>query len=220
MKNAVIFGASGLVGGHLLHYLLENDTYEQVLAVGRSAPDIKHHKLRILKIDDLLTLTDSVINSTDDVFCTLGTTIRKAGSQEAFKRIDFDYVVKAATVAAKAKATHFLLVSALGADAHSSIFYNRVKGQTETAVIATGIEAVHIFRPSLLLGNRKESRIGETVGKILAWFIAPFLVGSFKKYKGIQADDVAKAMYLCAQIDANGVKIHESDEIAAIAKPH
>jgi uncharacterized protein YbjT (DUF2867 family) len=216
-KTAVVAGASGLVGSHVLQMLLDSNAYTEVISIGRRQLPLQHPKLKQSEAD-FMDLPNGLIPPFSDVFCALGTTIRNAGSQEQFVRVDYDFIVHLAKAAANARASKFLLVSALGADAQSSIFYNKIKGQTEEAIQLLPISQIHIFRPSLLLGDRTESRIGETLGKVFAFALSPFLVGSWKKYKAIKAFDVAKAMYKCAQISHEGVHIYESDRIAHIAE--
>jgi len=136
----------------------------------------------------------------DWVFCALGTTMRQAGSQDAFRRVDFDYPLSVARTARAAGARHFLLVSAAGADAHSKVFYNRVKGELEEAVRQLGYPSFTIARPSLLLGERSPPRVGEEFAKRLAWLFPP-------KWKPVQASQVASALLRSAQADEPGVKV-------------
>ncbi|MCU0383024.1 MAG: oxidoreductase, partial [Cyclobacteriaceae bacterium] len=146
----------------------------------------------------------------DDVFCCLGTTIRKAKTKEAFKEVDYDYPLALARLTLEKGAKHFLLVSALGASARSSVFYNKVKGEIEQAIASLGFESFSILRPSLLLGERSEQRAGEDAAKL---FYKIFGLLIPKKYKGIEARQVAKAMLLIANNGKSGKRIFESDEI-------
>ena len=157
-RTALLAGASGLVGGHLLQRLLADPRYRQVIAVSRKALGIEHPKLRslITDFDPIEAAIAGLGETVDDAFCALGTTIKTAGSRAAFRRVDFGYVVAFARAARAAGARHFMLVSAIGASARSRIFYLRVKGETEEAVAALGYPALHIFRPGLLLGQRAE----------------------------------------------------------------
>jgi uncharacterized protein YbjT (DUF2867 family) len=153
----------------------------------------------------------------DDVFCCLGTTIRAAGSREAFYKVDFGHVVGAARATAESGARQLLLVSALGADTRSRVFYNRVKGDAERAIRELPVRATQIFRPSLLLGQREEFRLGE---RVAAQALAPLsflLRGRAMKYRPVPATDVAKAMVRVAKLAPPGVNVFESDRIVALA---
>lgn len=215
-KVALIAGASGLVGGHCLQLLLQSPRYHKVISVGRKTLPIQHPKLQQLEVnfDNLEKHRHSLV--ADDVYCCLGSTIKKAGSKENFYKVDYTYVVKLAKLTASHFATQFLVVSALGADAQSRIFYNRVKGEMETTVKSLPFTAVHIFQPSLLLGDRQEARLGEKIAaKAMTWF--GFLMqGPLKPYRAIQAKTVAKAMLEAAKQDGGGVKIHSSEEMQQI----
>jgi uncharacterized protein YbjT (DUF2867 family) len=153
----------------------------------------------------------------DDVFCCLGTTIRSAGSQEAFRKVDVDYPVKAARLAAEAGADQFLVVSALGADADSRIFYNRMKGVMESQVRRFPLKAIWVLRPALLLGDRDETRVGEQIAEIVLRPLSPLLLGPLRRFRPVAARAVAMAMVTLAAQDGTG-GIIESDEIDAIAR--
>lgn len=149
----------------------------------------------------------------DHVFCTLGTTIKKAKTKENFKKVDFDYVLALGNKTKVWNADKFLMVSSLGANAKSAIFYNRVKGEIENALKLLELPHLFIFRPSLLLGNRKEQRTGEKTAINVYKVIAPLFFGPFKKYKGIEASKVARDMMVKALDCKDEFKIFESDEI-------
>jgi len=153
----------------------------------------------------------------DDVFCCLGTTIKQAGSEEAFRRVDFGYVTEAAHIAAAEGAEQFGLVSALGADAGSRVFYNRVKGEAEDAVRALPFRSVHILRPSLLLGERKEFRLGERIAEAAAWALGPLMRGSLSRFRPVHSRAVAAVLVRLAGERSSGVKIVESDRIRDLA---
>jgi uncharacterized protein YbjT (DUF2867 family) len=144
----------------------------------------------------------------DKVFCALGTTIRQAGSQEAFRRVDYAYPLAIAKAARSRGARHFLLVSALGADARSSVFYNRVKGELEQAVQALGYPSLTIARPSMLVGDRKEPRFGEEVAKRIGWLLPP-------RWRPVRASQVAAALVNAAHENAPGVQILENAALRA-----
>ncbi|MFT4033320.1 MAG: oxidoreductase [Siphonobacter sp.] len=213
-KTALIIGASGLVGSNLIFKLLQSDRYDRVISLTRRSMHIKHSKLdeRIVDFDHLTTQDFAGVN---DIFCCLGTTIKKAGSQEAFRKVDFDYPLNVAKLAIAAGASQYLLVSSIGANAQSSIFYTRTKGEIEAAINALGFPSYAIFRPSTLLGKRKEFRLGEEIGKALDLLLSPItlLVPPLRRYKGIQALKVAKAMLAIASQEVPGKHIIQSDEM-------
>jgi uncharacterized protein YbjT (DUF2867 family) len=152
-RSALLFGASGLIGGHLLRLLVDDEAYDRVTAPVRKPLSFRHPKLQehVVDFDHLDGQKDTLQGH--DVFCCLGTTIRVAGSQAAFRTVDFTYVVQAASIAAMNGAEQFLLVSSLGADKNSSAFYLRVKGEVEEAASKLSYRAVQIFRPSVLVGD-------------------------------------------------------------------
>jgi uncharacterized protein YbjT (DUF2867 family) len=212
-RSAAVLGATGLVGGHCLQALLDRAEYGGVLALGRRTTELQHPKL-CQKLVQLGTLTGGDdFSGITDVFCCLGTTIKKAGSQEGFRRVDHDYVVDAASAAYAQGANQFLLVSSIGAAPTSSIFYSRVKGEVERDVSVIGFNAVHIFRPSFLVGDREEPRFRETVATTVSKAISFLFAGPFRKYKPIEARTVARVMVKIALQDHAGIHIHESDAI-------
>jgi len=215
-KQALLAGATGLVGGQLLARLLAHPAYSRVEVLVRRELPVRNSKLvqRVVDFEHLEAVSGI---SADDVFCCLGTTIRKAGSQQAFRRVDHDYALALAGLARAAGAQQFLMVSALGADARSSVFYSRVKGETERDIAATGLAKVVFMRPSLLLGERQEVRTGERVGSVVGWLIAPLLIGPLRKYRPIDADHVAAAMAYAANHDFRSGPV-ESDEIEKLAR--
>ncbi len=213
-RSALVAGASGLVGGFLLDGLLENPQYREVCSLGRRALPRQHPKLTQRTVD-FARLEDEALPSTDDAFCCLGTTIKKAGSQEAFRAVDHDAVLAFAKAARKAGARRFLLVSALGANARSRIFYNRVKGETEEDLKSVGFESLVILRPSLLLGERAESRPGEHVATVVTKALGP-LLRPFSS-RPIEARTVARAMVALAR-ETTGVRVAMSGELQELGK--
>lgn len=212
-KSALLAGASGLVGSELLKYILDRPVYEKVKVFVRKAMNIEHPKLEQIVVDyDHLDQYQEHFR-VDDVFCCLGTTIKKAGSQAAFQKVDFEYPLALAKLAKQGGAQKFLIITALGSDANSKVFYNRVKGEVEEAIKKIGLPSLQIFQPSLLLGNRQEFRFGEKVAIVLSPLFSLLLAGPMKKYKPIQAKDVAFAMYLTAQKPSWGNHTYESDQI-------
>jgi uncharacterized protein YbjT (DUF2867 family) len=215
-RRALLAGASGLVGSGCLQRLLANGQYTQVVALVRRPLPLAHEKLTQAVVDFDRLESTSPAGPIDDVYCCLGTTIRKAGSQAAFRRVDFDYPVALARAARTRGASRFLLVSALGADPSSRVFYNRVKGEVEEAVRSAGIEQTWFFRPSLLLGERAESRPAERAGIAFARLVSPLLRGPLFRYRAVEADAVAAAMISVALHGHPSGPI-ESDEIARLA---
>ena len=212
MKTALVAGSTGLIGNQLLQLLLEDNYYDVVKAISRKPLEITHPKLEniVLDFDRMAEHHDKL--KADDVFCCLGTTIKKVKTKEKFRKVDFDYPVDLANLAKANGAEQYLLVSALGADKKSSIFYNQVKGEVEEAIREVGFKSCQIFRPSLLMGNRSESRSGEDAGKVFFKYLG-FLVPA--KYKGIDSIKVARAMQKIAAQRKPGTHIYESRELQA-----
>ncbi len=195
-STALVAGATGLIGRHLLELLLASHAHDKVIAVTRRPLDRSHEKLSNLVVD-FDQLEDAVRSSgieVNEAYCALGTTIKKAGSRDAFRKVDFDYETAFARAALAAGASKFALVSAVGADARSPIFYSRVKGETERAVRDMGFAAIHIFQPGVLLGERQESRPAEQLAVTLTPLLNLGLQGPFRKYRGIEGKTVAQAM--------------------------
>ena len=217
-RTALLVGATGLVGGHCLRQLLADDAWSQVVVLARRRLAASHPKLvaRLVDFDRLGQL--SGFPRVTDVFCALGTTIAKAGSQPEFYKVDFTYVVETARLAAVSGARQFLLVSAVGADRSSSIFYSRVKGETEEAVRKLPLPGIQIFRPSILAGERSESRPFERVGLAAFSAVSFAMVGPLRRYRPVAAEDVARAMLEVARREIPGVNVYDSDRIEEIAR--
>ena len=212
-RNALIAGATGLVGDAILQQLMADDQYDKIVVITRKPIEIIHPKLvqQPINFDSVESL--KLDFQVDDVFCALGTTIKAAGSQDAFYKVDYTYVVKLGKWCAANGVKRFLIVSAMGASAKSGIFYNRVKGEMETAVSQLNIPQIQVFRPSLLMGNRKEKRRGEKIAQVVMGGLGFLFVGPLLKYKGIHADVVAKAMIRSAKMEVSGFKVYESGEM-------
>jgi uncharacterized protein YbjT (DUF2867 family) len=208
LKTALLVGATGLVGQQVLQNLLESPHYSEVKVLSRRTLNMDNPKLTEIIFD--FEHPDRTLVKADDVFCCLGTTIKKAGSQEAFKKVDLDYPLKVAEFAKINGARKYLIVTAMGADTKSVFFYNRIKGEVQEKLAAMKFESLHILQPSLLLGNRKEERAGEKIGGLLSKLVAPFMNGALKKYKAIDSAKVARAMVLLALKPEKGVFIHDS----------
>ncbi len=208
-KTAIIAGASGLIGSSLTQQLLNSKDYGQVVALVRKPLNIEHPKLnqQVIDFDQLAELPD--FPKGDDVFCTLGTTIKTAGSKEAFYKVDFTYPYELAKRALAAGAERYFIVSAMGADVDSLYFYNRVKGEIEDKVSFLDYRTIYIFKPSLLRGDRNESRLGEKIALAITRII-PF-IGPLKKYHPIHADKVADAMLKVAKQEVKGCYYYESE---------
>lgn len=212
-KKALIAGASGLVGGQLLDLLLDDPYYQEVIAITRRPIDAKHDKLMNV-VSDFSALAECKEKlKAHDVFCCLGTTIKKAGSKENFRKVDYEYPVALGRLALENGAEQYLLISALGADENSSIFYNQVKGEVEKAITQLNYETLHIFRPALLMGPREESRKGEDAAKSFFKAFGFLFVGPLKKYKAIDSVKVARAMHAIAKRGDKGKYIHESKDL-------
>lgn len=216
-RTALIAGASGLVGSHLLQLLLQNDNYSHVTALLRKPLPIQHPKLKQV-ITDFEKLDELPAINADDIFCCLGATMKTAGSRYNFHQADYIYVVELARLGKRQGASQFLVISSMGADAHSIFFYNRVKGEMERTISNFSFKAVHIFRPSLLLGERTEKRRGEKIGEVIMKALEFILVGPLRKYRAIPAETVARAMLNAALQDSRGASIHKSDELFLLAK--
>ena len=214
MATALIAGATGLVGGELLTQLLAAPEYDRVVAVVRRPLALTHPKLSVVVTEFTALGTVAGQLACDDAFCCLGTTIRAAGSREAFRAVDHVAVLAFAWAAQRGGAKRFFLVSSMGADPTSRIFYSRVKGETEAALVVLGFETLGIFRPSLLLGRRTQFRLGEKLSAALLWVVEPLMLGRFRPYRSIQAVVVARAMMRCSfGRPGQGMLIFSSDEI-------
>ncbi|MGA0558908.1 oxidoreductase [Larkinella sp. VNQ87] len=207
-KTALVVGATGLIGNALTHRLLDSSAYEKVKVLVRHSLGWQHPRLQEIQYD--FDHPNSLLIRADDIFCCLGTTMKKAGSREAFRKVDYHYPLDVAKQALVNQARQFLLVSSMGANPGSSIFYNRVKGELERDLTALHFPALLIFRPSLLLGDRKEYRLGERIGEGLMKLFNPLIPA---KYKGVRAESVASAMCHKAQDDLSGTHIFESDQL-------
>ena len=217
-RTALVAGATGLVGGHLVRQLLEEDAYAKVTTVARRPFEgVSSAKFESI-IADFDTLEISLTGTAaDDAYCALGTTIKKAGSQAAFRTVDHDYIVSFARAAKAAGAKCFMLVSAIGADPSSSVFYSRVKGETEEAVAAVGFETLHIFRPGLILGERTERRTLEGIGMAIAPRLNPLMLGPARAYRSIPAPVIARAMRGAALSGLTGRHVHTYDAMTRLA---
>ncbi len=208
-QHILLAGATGLTGEHLLDRLLNEPTVARVLAPSRR-PLATHAHLENPQ-GELLALLPQLSGKVDTAFCCLGSTIKQAGSQEAFRAIDHDLVLAFAERARALGARHLLVISALGADANSTVFYNKVKGEMEQALCAQGWPQLTIVRPSLLLGARQEFRLGERLA-------APFMRWLPGKYRGIEATVLARALWRLALEEDAGTRVIESDQLRRLGR--
>ena len=215
-KTALVIGSSGLIGSHLVIQLLSNPNFEKVIVFNRRPCLILHPKIEehIIDFNNLKAIEPYVKG--DVMFCTMGTTIKKAGSKEAFRLVDVVYPEQFAEMALHNQVKQFLIISSLGADLHSNNFYLKTKGEIETFLQNSAFKSVSILRPSLLLGDRKEFRLGEKIASYVLPVLSLFLIGPFKKYRAIEAKTVAKAMLEIALQNKSGFNIYPSDELQTI----
>ncbi|ERN51653.1 oxidoreductase [Alkalihalophilus marmarensis] len=212
-RRALILGATGLVGKQVVDQLSQSKEYKEVHVLVRRPVD-KLNPKQIVHLVNFDTLEKGDIPAVDDVFICIGTTIKKAKTKEAFKKVDYEYPIKVAKIAREQGASRILVISTIGADSEARVFYSRVKGEMEEAVKKVGYPHVDIFRPSLLLGNREEFRFGEKLGEYAVKVMKPLLLGPLRKYRGIEDVVVARAMVKQASENRNpGTVIFQSNEI-------
>jgi uncharacterized protein YbjT (DUF2867 family) len=212
-NKAVLAGASGLIGSKLLDVLLSHDYYDEVIILVRNKLPLKHPKLVqiILDFEDLEKHAPAIAGHA--VFCCLGSTRKKTPDLTDYRKVDHDYPLHLAKIASKNKVEQYHLVSALGANARSANFYTKMKGETEEDIMNAGLPSLHIYRPALLTGDRKEPRTGERIFTLIMKAIDPMLVGPLRKYQSIPAATVARAMFNQSTKQQEGVFIYPSDEI-------
>ena len=213
MKSAIVIGSTGLVGGYLISTLVKSTSFEKVIALVRR-PYFEHYEnVEEVVLDFNKKDPFGSLKKADHVFCCLGSTIRKAGSKKEFRFVDFDLPVLFAKWAEQNNCDTFSLVSSIGADSNSKIFYNKTKGEVEEEIRNLSFSKTQIFRPSLILGKRNEFRPGELLGKGVFTLLSPLMVGTLKKYKAIHARDIAQGMVSHLSKNQYGVNVVESDEI-------
>jgi uncharacterized protein YbjT (DUF2867 family) len=216
MRTALLVGATGLTGSSCLDLLLEDNEYEKVTVLTRRPLPQTHDKLKqhVVDFDNLNASSDKIRAS--DVFCCLGTTLKIAGSKEAFRKVDFEYPRELASIASANGSEQYLVISAPESNPKSMLFYGQVKGEMEQAVSSFPFKGTYIFRPSLLIGKRDEFRWREELGTKL-FTAAPFLLpGPLKKYRPIEARAVASAMIIVAKSEPGSKQVYASDQIQAI----
>jgi uncharacterized protein YbjT (DUF2867 family) len=208
MKTALLVGATGLIGDLLAHQLAESPDYERITILTRKPLSWQHPRLQELPFD--FDNPNGLLVRADDIFCCLGTTMKRAGSKEAFQKVDYRYPLAIARLGRQTGARQFAIVTAMGADVGSSFFYNRIKGEVERDLGTLGYPTLLIFRPSLLLGHRSEVRPGERIGAGFMRLFAPLIPA---KYRAIEADKVANAMLTTMQQGLQGQHVFESDAL-------
>lgn len=215
--KAIIAGATGLIGNSLLHQLLDDPDYTNITAIVRKEIPLTHPKLQQLVVDfDHLENHQDHIKG-DVVFSALGTTKSKTPDQDQYRKIDYQYPLDIAFIAQQNGATQYHLVSALGANAQSSIFYSKLKGEVERDLKTIPFKAIHIYKPSLLVGERKEQRSAEGFMIGLMNVLNPLLIGGLKKYRSIKIEKVASAMLKQSLKPCDGIFTYDSDEIERLA---
>ena len=212
LVRILLAGATGLIGRQALDLFLEHPSTERVITISRRPLERPPHpKLDARIVEFELLNEQEELFKVSHIVCALGTTMRQAGDRQAFRRVDYYYPLSLARLGLEGGARHFLLVSSLGANPQSRIFYNRVKGEIEDAPRKLAYGSLTILRPSLLMGDRAEFRLGERVGQALARFVPG-------KFRPIAARDVAKGLVRAAHEDIPGVRVIESAELRDWAK--
>ena len=217
MKKALIFGSSGLVGSNLVKIILQNEKYDHIKLFVRSETENKSKKLEIIKTDfnNLEKHKDSIVG--DDCFFCIGTTRKNTPDKNEYIITEYNIPVEIGKIAKSNSVNNFIYVSSLGANPNASGLYLKNKGQAEQELINLNFPRLAIIRPSILLGNRKENRIGEKIGIFVMKLLSPLFLCKLKKYKPIKVENVAKAMANIAQNDYQKT-IFESDQLVKIAK--
>lgn len=224
MKTAVVIGSTGLIGSLIVKKLVRDNTFNQIISIVRNKASLtdspfNNPKVHLLQFDFKNwnefepQIRSNIGTSQASFFCCLGTTMAQAGSSEAFKKVDYEYVVNFAKLAKSCQAEQLLIVSALGADKGSSVFYNRTKGEMEETVQKEFSGPLHFLRPSLLLGDRKDFRLGERLAILLAPIYSFLFIGSWSKYRPVPAEKVANAMVLLAGKKISAGVVLENSEL-------
>ena len=218
-RTAIVFGATGMVGNILLEELINSADYSVIKIFVRESTGISEPKVQEIITDVSDPAGYSAKITGDDLFICLGTTIKKAGSVANMEKIDRDLPVRIAGQARKNGTKNIAVVSSIGAAKTSRNYYLRIKGEMETGILKLNFDNTVIVRPSMLLGERKEKRSGEMVGKVVMKTFQPVLIGKLLKYRAIHAGDVARAMILIMQ-KKREKNIFESDELQKIAREY
>ena len=190
----MVVGSTGLIGRSLVHQLIEGG--EPVMALTRGDQITSNSILEYVKVNfDALELNSELFSDIKDIYICLGTTIKKAGSKEAFQKVDIQYCIDVAREAEKNGVRNLSIITSVGSDSRSSNFYLKTKGLIEEQISGLDFDSISIHRPGLLIGSRKEARAGESIGQTLYPFLVnPFLIGSLTKYRSVESEVLAKAM--------------------------
>lgn len=217
-KTALILGATGLTGSILLEKLIKDDRYEAIKLFSRKKIEGLPSKVSQY-VGSLFELENFKTEFTgDEVYCCIGTTIKKTPDKEIYKKIDYGIPVAAAQLSKTNHINTFLVVSAIGANTRSRFFYNKTKGEMERDVLAQSIPLTYILQPSIIVGNRKENRIGEKIGLAIFKLFNPLMIGKLKKYRMIEAETIAQAMVNLANLNLLSTQIITSDYIKDFSK--
>jgi uncharacterized protein YbjT (DUF2867 family) len=215
VRTALIFGSSGLVGGHLLNQLIKDTNYSKIKLFVRSVPEISDYKVQIIKTDFNNLENQKEDIKGDDCFFCIGTTKQNSPDKDEYKRVELDIPEEIAKIAKSNLVNSFIFVSALYANPKSSGDYVRFKGLVEEELKRLNFPKLALMRPSFLIGDRKEKRVGENIGIFVFKLLSPLLLGPLKKMKPIHAETVAKAMIRVANENLER-NIFESDEIVEL----
>lgn len=214
MRTAAVAGATGLVGKVLVDRLLATEAFDRVVTLGRRRTERTHPRLTEYEAD---LLAPNVVETPSDLFCCLGTTIRKAGSENAFREVDHDMIVSFAQWGRRQGAIRFFLISSIGADPDSSFFYLRVKGETERDVTALHFGTFYAFRPGMIVGDRAERRPLEAIGMAAIKVMSPIMVGPLRRQRGVEPDLLARAMIGASLRGDAGPHVCEYDDFVRLA---
>lgn len=216
---SLVMGATGLVGRQVTLELLNRDHISEVRLLVRRPLDVVHPKLSVIETDwDKLNQYEAAFEGVHSVFSCLGTTIKKAGSQQQFRKVDLDYVLAGARLAKQAQVRQFLAVSSIGADPKAKVFYSRVKGEMEEALCSLQFPGLHLFRPSLLLGSRSERRLGEDVASMFMTKLDFIFKGRLASYRAVPASKVAKAMVNISMTHTRGNHVYPNEVIHVLGE--
>ncbi|OQP45012.1 semialdehyde dehydrogenase [Niastella yeongjuensis] len=219
-KTAVVLGATGLIGQHLVQELLQNDFFSKVRLLVRRPLTLNHPKvdIQVVNFNDEKDIA-ARIDIGDVIFCCIGTTRKKVkGNKTEYRKVAYDIPIITARLGVQHGFSQFLMVSAIGANPVAANFYLQLKGCIEEDITALPFESVHIFRPSLLLGRKEEFRLGERLGTFLRPVLSFLLIGAWRKYRPMQAAAIAQSMVAAANKEIAGIHLYEYDEMNTLIK--